>query len=357
MASSEAMKRKRVETLPADFNDWDEREPPSTLPPDFREFDPSPEGEEQGPVLVRPVTTPVPQAGVSKLVTREMETAGSREIANLSIPKSRPELEPKVDEEDLEEQGKSRKGIIIGAIGAVVILASATTLFVLKRSPEKVPTAKHLTLSSTPMAAQPQASVSGEKPAAGKPVASDTPTAVQPDASTETTSPTPQAPAVDTAGMQSQLDAPSRISGDLKKPGHPEAPPQGSINIAGADALGGGNTGFDHLFSGKSNPQVRIDIPTKVNVSTTQAMGMLMHKVEPMYPTIARSARVSGTVRMQILVGKDGGVRSVRVVDGPRLLQSAAVDAVKSWRFRPYTISNQTVEMDTMVSIAFKLAQ
>lgn len=350
MASSEAMRRKRLEKLPADFNDWDDKEPPSTLPPDFLEFDSSAEGEEQEPVVVQPVMVPVQQASSSKAGARETSTVAVRETPNLSVPRAHL-IETEIQEE--EPQKKSRKGIIIGAIGATVVLSGVGTFLLLKRSPTKVPTVAHVTLPAPALAPTPSIAA-GEKPAPGKPVTSDAPASTQSD-NAESAPQQPQKLTVDTATMQNQLNAPSRISSDLKKPAQPDAPPAGGFTASGLDS---GNTlGATRLFADKSGPRVRPDIPSRVEISTAQAMEMLTRKTDPVFPSIAKSARVSGTVKVQILVGKDGTVQSLHVVDGPRLLQSAATDAVKSWRFRPYTISNQTVEMQTTVNILFKLGQ
>lgn len=347
MASSEGIRRKRLDTLPADFTDWDDSEPPSTLPPDFREFDPSPESEKQEPVVVKPL--PAPVAEVIKPTAKAASHPAPRESASRSKSRLQPVVESEIEEEQSEEHSKSHKGILIGSVAAVVVVASAATLFVVKHSSSKAPadaqtTAPAQTISET------QGTTDTEKPSASKSATQDTAAPAQAAAPAETAAQPSRT--VDASGMQRQLSAPARISSDMKKPGQNEAAPAAGFNGSGFESMGTGNPG---IFSGRSGPQVKAEIPSRVNVSASQAMGLVSHKVDPEYPAIAKNFRAGGTVKVQILVGKDGSVQQIGAVDGPRLLQQAAADAVKHWRFRPYTVNNQPVEMTTSVSIAFKL--
>jgi TonB family protein len=95
--------------------------------------------------------------------------------------------------------------------------------------------------------------------------------------------------------------------------------------------------------------------PRKISISSGIAAGLLLQKTEPIYPPIARAARVQGSVVLQARISKDGTVESLRVVSGPPMLQQAALDAVKSWRYRPYRINDEPVEVETTVSVVFTL--
>ena len=76
----------------------------------------------------------------------------------------------------------------------------------------------------------------------------------------------------------------------------------------------------------------------------------------PVYPTMARMARVQGPVVMQVVIDKAGAVASVRVVSGHPMLQEAARDAVQQWRYRPYLLNREPVEVETTVTVNFQLS-
>jgi protein TonB len=82
---------------------------------------------------------------------------------------------------------------------------------------------------------------------------------------------------------------------------------------------------------------------------------MLLQKTQPVYPPIAKAARVSGTVVLQATISKTGAIENLRVVSGPAMLQQAALDAVRSWRYRPYLLNNEPVEVETTVNVIFTL--
>jgi len=81
-----------------------------------------------------------------------------------------------------------------------------------------------------------------------------------------------------------------------------------------------------------------------------------VHYVEPTYPAIAKTARVQGTVILAAVIGKDGTIENLHVVSGHPLLQGAAMEAVKQWRYRPYILNGEPVEVDTQVVVNFTLA-
>jgi len=94
---------------------------------------------------------------------------------------------------------------------------------------------------------------------------------------------------------------------------------------------------------------------TKVNISADVANGLVIEKTMPLYPPIAKAARVSGTVVMQATISQLGTVTSLQVISGPAMLQQAALDAVKTWRYRPYLINNEPVDVETTVNVTFSL--
>jgi TonB family protein len=83
--------------------------------------------------------------------------------------------------------------------------------------------------------------------------------------------------------------------------------------------------------------------------------GKLLQRVAPVYPPDAKAAGVSGTVVLKAVIGKDGLLNSIRVVSGSSLLQQAAIDCVKQWKYQPYLLGGQPVEVETTLNIGFTL--
>jgi protein TonB len=82
---------------------------------------------------------------------------------------------------------------------------------------------------------------------------------------------------------------------------------------------------------------------------------MLVNRVEPQYPRMAIAAHISGTVHLRALIGKDGTVRELEVVDGNPLLAQAAKAAVQNWRYQPTRLNGEPVEVETYVTVNFVL--
>jgi protein TonB len=100
---------------------------------------------------------------------------------------------------------------------------------------------------------------------------------------------------------------------------------------------------------------VHPDVPKSIRVSSAVIEGRLIYKSIPQYPIIAKSAGVQGTVVLQATISKSGTIENLRVVSGSPMLQAAAIDAVKTWRYRPYLLNQQPVEVDTTVNVVFSL--
>lgn len=81
----------------------------------------------------------------------------------------------------------------------------------------------------------------------------------------------------------------------------------------------------------------------------------LLHRVEPDYPEAARQQGIQGAVVLSVRIAQDGGVQSATLVSGPALLAQAASDAVKQWRFKPRLVSGRPAEMQTKITLEFRL--
>jgi protein TonB len=93
-----------------------------------------------------------------------------------------------------------------------------------------------------------------------------------------------------------------------------------------------------------------------VHVSTGVQAAKLVRQVKPVYPPLARQARISGTVRLVAIIGRDGSIKNLQVAGGHPLLTAAAVDAVKQWLYRPTLLNEQPVEVITQIDVNFTLS-
>jgi len=99
--------------------------------------------------------------------------------------------------------------------------------------------------------------------------------------------------------------------------------------------------------------------PTQTRIRQGGAVqaAMLVNRVQPQYPPLARQTRISGTVRLHAIISKDGSVQQLEVLSGHPLLVQAALDAVRQWKYRPTTLNGEPVEVDTTIDVIFSLNQ
>jgi TonB family protein len=102
----------------------------------------------------------------------------------------------------------------------------------------------------------------------------------------------------------------------------------------------------------QSNPQA--SGTKRIQVTQEVSQGLLVHKVQPTYPPLARQARIQGSVVLQALIGKDGTVEKLAVVSGHPMLVGTAIEAVKQWEYKPYIYEGQPVEVETVIVVNFE---
>ena len=83
--------------------------------------------------------------------------------------------------------------------------------------------------------------------------------------------------------------------------------------------------------------------------------GNLITQVKPQYPPMARTARIEGQVVLRAVIGRDGTIQNLRLISGHPLLVKAAIDAVSRWRYRPYYLNGEPIEVETQVTVNFTL--
>lgn len=130
-----------------------------------------------------------------------------------------------------------------------------------------------------------------------------------------------------------------------------DAPP--SIGMAGP----GTGPGVDFVTPSENAQPLLAHPATPSRVVRTSSMmeGMLIRKVEPLYPAIARTARVEGSVKISAIIGRGGRIEQAQVLSGSPLLSAAALDAIRQWRYRPYLLNGEPVEVETQITFNFIL--
>jgi protein TonB len=139
----------------------------------------------------------------------------------------------------------------------------------------------------------------------------------------------------------------------------PLPPPGGSgIGIPGTGLATGVGDGLPTAIAAGSAPVVPATPPTIARAIRTSSMleGNLFRRVEPVYPPLARSARIQGAVVLVALISKAGTIENLRAISGHPLLVPAAISAVSQWRYRPYILNSEPIEVETQITVNFSLS-
>jgi len=100
---------------------------------------------------------------------------------------------------------------------------------------------------------------------------------------------------------------------------------------------------------------VRAKTPGRLNVSSGVSTGMLLSPIQPAYPPIAKAAGIQGTVVMEAVISKTGRIESLHAVSGPAMLRGAALDAVSAAHYKPYLLNGEPTEVQTTITVNFRL--
>jgi TonB family protein len=106
-------------------------------------------------------------------------------------------------------------------------------------------------------------------------------------------------------------------------------------------------------FASSAVPQV--STPQRVRVAETIVQGLIIKKVTPAYPPLARQARIQGLVFMKVQISKTGDVENIQLISGHPMLAPSAIEAVKQWKYKPYLLNGEPVEVETNVTVNFTL--
>jgi protein TonB len=142
---------------------------------------------------------------------------------------------------------------------------------------------------------------------------------------------------------------------DIGDDGPLQVGPSGPF-IPGVASNGGSGDVFSSLNAGTRPimPAAPLPVARPITVSH-MSEGDLVRKILPTYPVLARSARIQGQVVLQAIISKQGIIENLQVLSGHPLLVPAAIEAVRQWRYRPYVLNNEPVEVETQITVNFSL--
>lgn len=162
-----------------------------------------------------------------------------------------------------------------------------------------------------------------------------------------------------------QLRTPSRIPQKVQMIREEEAPPPmpatGGVVGGVPGGIPGGQLGgvIGGIVSATSNaavPKFVPVIPQRVRISQGVTRGLLIQKIEPQYPPLARAARVQGDVVLTAIIDANGQITNLQLQSGHPMLVPAAIAAVRQWRYKPYLLNGQPVEVETTITVIFSLS-
>jgi protein TonB len=165
---------------------------------------------------------------------------------------------------------------------------------------------------------------------------------------------------VQTDLINGQLRTPTKIPEKVQMIKEEEAPPMmASGGVVGGvpGGIPGGQMGgvIGGIISSTPVAVPRVATPQRVRVSQGVTQGLLIKKVQPNYPPLARQARIQGPVLLQAEISKDGTIENLRLISGHPMLAPSAIEAVKQWRYKPYILNGEPVEVETQITVNFTL--
>lgn len=160
-----------------------------------------------------------------------------------------------------------------------------------------------------------------------------------------------------------QLRTPTKIPQKVQMIREEEAPPPMAATGGVVGGVPGGIPGgqLGGVIGGIVNatsvavPKFVPVLPQRVRISQGVTKGLLVHRVEPTYPPLARSARVQGEVVLSAVIDTNGQITNLQLVSGHPMLVPSAINAVREWRYKPYLLNGQPVEVETTITVIFSL--
>jgi protein TonB len=147
-------------------------------------------------------------------------------------------------------------------------------------------------------------------------------------------------------------ETPALVVKGGKVPAAKQAAPSADAPAPSLIGMGAPTTPLPNLGTGESGIKPKLQT---LSVSQGVSQGLLYKKVAPSYPQTALRMHIEGMVELMATISKEGNISQVKVLSGDAQLAKAASDAVKQWRYKPYLLNGEPVEIQTQVTVNFKL--
>jgi len=165
---------------------------------------------------------------------------------------------------------------------------------------------------------------------------------------------------VQTDIINGQLRTPTKIPQKVEMIKEDEAPPPVMAGVVGGvpgGVPGGSMSGvLGSVMSSIPTAVPKVAVPQRVRVSQGVTAGLVIRKIQPTYPPLARQARIQGSVVLQAEISKDGAIENLRLISGHPMLAPAAIEAVKQWKYKPYFLNGEPVPVETQITVNFSLS-
>jgi protein TonB len=168
-----------------------------------------------------------------------------------------------------------------------------------------------------------------------------------------------------------QLHAPKEIPKEIAMIKEEELPPPSSGGVGVPGGVPGGTPGgqmggvIGGIVSSAPTaappppppPPKPVETPKRINVGGNVQAARAISRPNPVYPQLARQARIQGVVRLEAVIDESGKITDLKVIQGHPLLVQAALDAVRQWRYQPTVLNNVAVQVATTIDVNFTLSQ
>jgi protein TonB len=139
---------------------------------------------------------------------------------------------------------------------------------------------------------------------------------------------------------------------EMVKDAAPDIGAEGGTGVAGGTGIPGG---IIPGLGAPPPPPPKPATPQRIRVGGNVEAAKLERQILPVYPQIAKTAHIQGTVVLHAVIAKDGSIQELTYVSGPALLMRAAMDAVRQWHYAPTQLNGEPVEVDTTIQVVFSL--
>lgn len=266
-----------------------------------------------------------------------------------------------------------KKTILIAAAVVVAAAAIGYVGWTKMQTAHGIPAAQKLTQTPTvpvqpptPAAVPPSSQDTTPAPSQPSNSASASPVEQMPDITLSTTETRPPSPKKSTSIVASNTvvrtpvdanaHAPMLVRNGASNPARPRTASDDSAPPPAPASFGASKTNDQAIAGLISTPAVSLPQPAQqLKVSQGVSQGLLIKSVEPVYPPLARQLRIQGAVELLANIGKDGSITRIKLLSGDSALSGAALDAVKKWKYKPYYLNDQPVEIQTQITVKFKL--